>query len=97
MTKHMALEERDGYMLPVVEHRPALSREVERLAHEHREFTLIMEIIHRTLSELGPDDQLIIRDCCHRIHDFLLYVEHHKNEENLMVLSVFTDDIGTKD
>lgn len=94
LTKHMALEEQDGYMVPVVERRPALSTDVERLAHEHQEFARLMQVIQQGLGELEPTDQLLIRDCCHRIQDFLAYVEHHKNEENLMVLTVFNIDIG---
>ena len=97
ITKHMALEEQDGYMVPVTERRPALSKQVERLAHEHKEFTRMMDNIHILLEEMKVEDQLLIRDCCHRIHDLLSYVEHHQNEENLVVLSVFTDDIGTTD
>jgi len=94
LTKHMALEEDEGYMVPVVERRPALSREVERLAHEHGEFLRLMEVIHNMLAVLTPADELLMRDCCHRISDYLSYVEHHKNDENLMVLSVFNLDIG---
>jgi len=94
LTKHMSLEENEGYMVPVVERRPGLSREVDRLAHEHKEFIRLMDMIHHQLAELRPEDGLLIRDCCHRIRDLLCYVEHHKNEENLMVLSVFNLDIG---
>ena len=94
LTKHISLEENEGYMVPVLERRPALSREVDRLAHEHKEFIRLMDMIHHFLAELQPEDELLIRDCCHRIRDMLSYVEHHKNEENLMVLSVFNLDIG---
>ncbi len=94
LTKHMSLEENEGYMVPVVERRPALSREVDRLAHEHGEFIRLMDVIHHLLVELQPEDELLIRDCCHRVRDLLSYVEHHKNEENLLVLSVFNIDIG---
>ena len=81
-------------MVAVVERRPTLSEQVKRLAHEHQEFLGLMDCIHKCLEEMRPEDQLVIRDCCHRIQDFLAYVEHHKNEENLMVLSVFNLDIG---
>lgn len=97
VTKHMALEEKDGYMASVVERRPALSKEVERLVKEHEVFTIIMDGIQQTLQELRPEHSLLIRDCCHRIRDLLSYIEHHENDENLIVISAFTDDIGTKD
>lgn len=94
--KHMALEGQDGYMLPVVERRPALSQEVDQLAHEHTEITKIMDGIHEAIHGLKGDDALLIRDCCRRIQDCLSYVEHHEHTENLLVMSAFTDDIGTK-
>lgn len=97
MIKHMALEEQDGYMMPVVECRPAMSREADRLAHEHNDLAKIMDEIHRQLAEARPECGLIILDACHRIRDLLGYVEHHEKEENLLVLSAFTSDIGTKD
>ena len=92
--KHIALEEQDGYMAAVVQRRPAFTREVERLAHEHREMQTIMNRIHDELEAVKPEDQLLIRDCCHRIQDLLAYVEHHENAENLLVFTAFTDDVG---
>ncbi len=97
MIKHMALEEQDGYMLCVVEQRPALSREVERLAREHASLAHILNSIHQELGELRPEDQLLILDCCRRIQNLLQYVERHEKDENLLVLTAFTNDIGTKD
>ncbi len=97
LTKVMALKEKDGYLAVVVERRPVLSREVERLAHEHDEFTRLMNMIHQALAELQPEDQLMIRDCCHRLRDLLCYVEHHDSAENLMILSALNLDIGSCD
>lgn len=97
LMKHMALEARDGYMVPVVQHRPALSREVDRLAHEHKELMHLMDRIHHVLEEVTPEDRLLILDCCKRIQNFLQYVEHHESDENFLVMTAFTDDIGTKD
>lgn len=93
--KQMAVEEQDGYMVPVAERRPALASQIERLAHEHKELQRLMNDIHAALGDLQPGDHLLIRDCCHRINEFISYMEHHTNDENLLVLSVFTDDIGT--
>lgn len=97
MIKHMALEEQDGYMLAVVDQRPWLSNEVERLAREHRELTRVMDEIHQTFQLLRPEDHLLILDCCRRVQNLLNYLEHHEKEENLLLLSAFTNDIGTKD
>ncbi len=97
LIRHMAEEETGGFLEPVVERRPALSREVDGLAHEHREMIRIMEGIGQTLHSLEPDDRLLIRDCCARILKLLSYVSHHQHRESLLVLSVFTDDIGAGD
>lgn len=95
--KHIALKERDGYMLPVVERRPGLARDVDRLAHEHRELQRILDGIHKDLQELQPDDDLLIRDTCRRIQNLLSYIEHHDADENLLLLTAFTEDLGTTD
>ena len=97
MIKHMALEENEGYMASVIERRPTLTPEVDRLRHEHTEFLRIMDGIHRAVSELTPEDRLLIRDCCRRIDNLVHYIEHHEDDENLLVTFVFTHDIGTED
>lgn len=95
LTKHMALEEQGGYMSQVLAVRPTLSPQVAQLEHEHYEFTQIMNMVHRALMETGPEDSLLIRDLCHRIQDLLAYVEHHKKTEDLLVISVLNQDIGS--
>lgn len=97
MTKHIALEEQDGYMSAVTEYRPRLSDEIDRLKHEHHEILRLLDAIHELMAEIQPVDSLIIRDTCHRIQDVLRYVYHHNQSENLLVLSAFHDDIGIND
>lgn len=97
MVRHMALEEHNGYMSAVVERRPTLSPQVDRLNHEHLELSRLLETIHAALGQIGPDDRLLVRDCCRRIGELLNYIEHHENDENMLVTFVFTQDIGTKD
>jgi hemerythrin-like domain-containing protein len=97
MIKHMVLEERDGYMSSVLDRRPTLAGEVERLKREHQELITIMDGIHNAVHRLTPEDQLLMHDCAARIERLLGYVEHHDEEENLMVTYVFTRDLGTND
>ncbi|HUU83618.1 MAG TPA: hemerythrin domain-containing protein [Phycisphaerae bacterium] len=94
LQKHMALEEQDGYLPSVVEQRPTLFDQVERLKHEHGEITRIMDGIHTALHEAGPDDRMLVRECCQRIENVLTEVQRHEADENLMVMSAFTRDIG---
>ncbi len=97
LVKHMALEERDGYLPSVTERRPTLAGEVERLKHEHVETIKIMDGIHEAVHQLTVEDRLLIRDCRDRIGDLLSYIEHHEEEEDLLITHVFTRDIGTAD
>ncbi len=97
MVKHMALEECEGYMLFVLERRPGLAPQVDKLKHEHAELGKIMDDVHHAVAELGPEDRLRVRDCCHRIQELLSYIEHHENAETMLVTFVFTHDIGTPD
>jgi hypothetical protein len=95
--KHMAMEEEGGYMSEVLERRPTLTPEVQALRHEHGEIMRLLEFIHQSLETVTDEDRLIICDCCSRIRDVLSYGEQHVQRENLLVTSVFTQDIGSND
>lgn len=97
LLKHMSLEEKDGYLTVVSEKRPSLHKEIDRLKREHHQLTGILKRIHEDMQTASLEDELLLRDCCSRISTLLDYVNHHEQCENLLVLSVFTDDIGTKD
>jgi hemerythrin-like domain-containing protein len=97
LVRHIELEEEGGYMADVTDERPALTPEVDRLVHEHFEMNHLMKDIHRQLTAVSTTDRLIIRDLCRRIQALLQYVDHHEREENLVVTSVLTDDLGTED
>ena len=95
--RHMALEEQEGYMRFVLERRPTLSDEADRLKHEHKELMRIMDNLHGVIEKLEPEDRLIALDCSRRIEDLLSYVDHHEKEESLLVTFVHTQDIGAND
>lgn len=97
LQKRMALEEHEGYLTGVLDRRPTLSNTVNRLKHEHAELAKIADDIYRALREAAPMDRLLLHDCCRRIEHFLDDVERHEADENRMVLSVFTRDLGTED
>lgn len=94
---HMSLEEQDGYMTSVQDRRPALASEIDRLMAEHISFRSLLNSLNAALQEMTPEQPLLIRDTCHRVRDLLAYVRHHENDENMLVLSAYSDDIGTKD
>lgn len=97
LRKHMRLEEADGYMKDVVARRPTLTRQVEILHHEHGELERLMSQIDAALAELAPADSLLIRHAVARIGIFLSYVEHHKEQEEHLVMYTFTEDLGVGD
>ena len=97
LVRHMEMEEREGYLLAVCERQPTLAAQVNRLKHDHVEMREIMGQIQACLAKLSCDDRLLIRDCSQRIENLLTYVEHHENDENLLVTYVFTQDLDTRD
>ncbi len=95
--KHMALEEKDGYMAMVTEQRPTLSPHVEHLKREHHQFAHLMDRIHETLMSVEPGEVLVAFDCCRRIENLLSYIDRHENDENLLITYVFTQELGARD
>jgi hemerythrin-like domain-containing protein len=93
----MALEENGGYLTPVIEMRPTLAADVERLRRDHQQMAEIMDTIHAALNDLNPQHRRSARECCYRIESLLSYVQHHERNENLLVTYVFTQDIGDHD
>ena len=97
MTRHMGLEEHAGYLDASLGKRAALSAQVAKLSHEHGEMGSIMDDIHRDLGQLTAEDCLLIRDACWRIEQFLLYVDHHEEEEKWLVSCAVPPEAGSGD
>ncbi|MEE9295248.1 MAG: hemerythrin domain-containing protein [Phycisphaerae bacterium] len=97
LKKHMKAEEAGGYLEPVLELRPTLSPEVDRLKGEHIELALSLDQICDELERLEPDDKPSITDTCHRIQHLISAVRHHENREELLVTYAFNQDLGGHD
>lgn len=97
LIKHMALEEHDGYLSPVLAERPTLAKEVARLKHEHIEFVRLLQSVRQQLQQLEADDSIAPGDWCHRLARLLGYVEQHEHEEDLLLIDGVSRDIGVKD
>jgi hemerythrin-like domain-containing protein len=93
----MNLTEEGGYLLPVVERRPALLKQVELLRHEQDELRRLMDDLHNAIQALRPEDQLLIRDCCARLQGFLGHVQRHQEHEHHIVLYALTQETGSND
>ena len=98
MRGHMSAEESDGgFLEPVVEYRPTLSRQVERLRHEHVQIATWFDRILEEIVVLTFNDVLLIEDACQRVEHLMSAIRHHEEHEELLVTFVFSQDIGTKD
>ena len=97
LTKHFELEEDDGYLIPVLERRPTLTPEVDRLKREHVELIRLMNLIAAELAQVGPEDRVLAGDVRGRLEFLLLCLEDHENRENLLVSCAVTMDLGNKD
>jgi len=96
--KHMSLEERGGYLVPVLdEARPTLNKEVARLQAEHPQFVVMMESIKTQMRKLSVADSILVRDLCCRIAQLLSYIEQHEQEEDLLLIEGINREIGAKD
>ncbi|NOS99837.1 MAG: hypothetical protein HOP29_04350 [Phycisphaerales bacterium] len=98
MRGHMKAEEADdGFLTPVLQRRPTLSREVDHLLHEHRELLSLLDQVAEEVAGLCAEDVLLIEDACHRLQHLLSAIRHHEEHEELLVTFVFSQDIGTED
>jgi iron-sulfur cluster repair protein YtfE (RIC family) len=97
MIRHMGLEEHAGYLDATREKRPALSAQVAKLNHEHREMGGIMDDIHRDIGQMSAKDRLLIRDACWRTEQLLSYVDHHEEQEKWLVSCAATPEGGSRD
>lgn len=97
LRKHFDLEEDGGYLEAVTHRQPSLHPEIERLRHEHDEIGKLLHSIERDLRHTTEADRLMIAHCCCRIENLIHQIKDHEDRENLMVVSVFNDDLGTKD
>lgn len=97
LSRHFALEEDEGYLLPVLERRPTLAAQVAQLRDEHHQIDTLLSDLLRAVESLRTTQPLIIGDWCVRVRNLLGYLERHEERENLLVTHVFTEDIGSKD
>ncbi|HNQ24614.1 MAG TPA: hemerythrin domain-containing protein [Phycisphaerae bacterium] len=98
LVRHMALEEKapGGYLACVLELRPTLAPQVDRLKHNHEEMRRLMDVLHRQIELVRPDDRLFLRDTMSRICDFLGYLEQHHEQETLIMTYAFTQELGVQ-
>ena len=83
-----------GYLAHVLEVRPTLSKQVERIRHEHSEILRMIDWIDNELNQITPEDRLLIGDACARVQRFMAVVAQHDQREAMLTMLVFNQDIG---
>ena len=90
----MAAEEADGYLRPVLEVRPTLSRDVEQTRAQHSRIAQELDGIFDRLCAVTPEQFASMDNTFQRINDLLSVIrQHHRHEEHL-VMYAFNQDIG---
>ena len=90
----MNLEERDGYMVLVMETKPNLCCRVERLAEDHQRFRESIEQLIPEIESLCEFQNEQFEDICQQINDLLDRVDHHDEQEVELLQEAFLDDEG---
>ena len=96
LTQHLLLEEKGGFMAPLLEVRPDLAEKVDCLEAEHEVFRSELQGILKEFRVVGELDHPLT-DLVVRLGNFLEDVESHERTENGMVLDAFFQDTGNKD
>jgi hemerythrin-like domain-containing protein len=94
LERHYAAKEADGYLRMVIDMRPTLSNQVERMRREHDEILRLAARALRDLNDVMPDNRLLIGDICARIQRFMAVVADHEQREIMITMYVFSQDIG---
>lgn len=94
LRRHYAAKEEDGYLAMVVEQRPTLSKQVERLRKEHEEILHMGGQILEEFKSIDAKQYLLVADACARVQRFMAVVADHDQREIMITMYVFSQDIG---
>jgi hemerythrin-like domain-containing protein len=86
-----------GYLKELLDVRPTLSPQVERMQCEHDQMLQMAERLREDLGRMEPTAGLLIADACARVARFIAVVSQHQHREDTIALLVFNQDIGAGD
>ncbi len=87
-------QESGGYMKNLLELRPWMSNEIDRLQSEHSQILRMADRIKTDLAQTQASDRLLIGDICARTSRFMSVVSQHEQRENTFTLLVFNEELG---
>lgn len=96
LATHFSNEECEGFFEQIVTRAPQLSRQAQKLTHEHVDMLERLDAIVRA-ADISAAEAVFPAELGARFHDFSKTLMHHESEENGMLQSAYQDDIGTKD
>jgi iron-sulfur cluster repair protein YtfE (RIC family) len=96
LVTHFRNEEHDGFFDQIVTRAPQLSRQAQKLTHEHVDFLQHADALIQ-LAESCAGEPICPATLAAGFHDFSKLLMHHESEENGMLQSAYQDDLGTKD
>jgi len=96
LATHFNNEECEGFFEQVVTRAPQLSRQAQKLTHEHVDMLEQIDSLVRA-AEIAAAESVCPPELATRFHDFSKKLMHHESEENGMLQSAYVDDLGTKD
>jgi hypothetical protein len=92
LSKHFELEEAGGYLEPVKEKRPTLSRSVSRLQLQHEEILAEIDSVSGACRDEAAVDAIVTAAL--RVLDLL---RQHEAEESDLIQGAVGDDLGVGD
>jgi hypothetical protein len=87
LRRHFFLEERGGYMAPVLEEAPQFAHAAQELLDEHRHLEESLTALIREASRAQVDDGLWTR-----VAEWLAQVRRHESRENQIVQEAYNRD-----
>jgi hypothetical protein len=94
LQRHYAAKQEDGYLSLVLEQRPTLSKQVERLRLEHEQILHLGTQIQAELASMGAEQYLRVADACERVERFMSVAADHDQREIMITMFVFSQDMG---
>jgi hypothetical protein len=96
LESHFQSEESGGYFDGIVTQAPQLSRQAQRLTHEHAD---LLKHVDELVEMADENSRLPTCDSnlATRFRHFSRLLMHHESEENGMLQTAYHDDLGTKD
>lgn len=96
LATHFNNEECEGFFEQIVTRAPQLTRQAQKLTHEHLDMLEQLDSLVRAC-EIAAAEASVPAELATRFRDFSKHLMHHESEENGMLQSAYGDDLGTKD